>query len=369
MYEQLSDDLIQSLYASLVSKTGFSDFLSTLIDKFKLLSGAVVMINSRNQKANLVWIEGLDIDDAALFVGNNSQKDPLISQLQYSRTGELIVMGDGDAAKMETHHPEFFTHLNEDLDIYYAIGTVLSNDGIWSSQLFFHRSKNQGAFNNKECQLFEKLVPHIQHAMQLYHLKQKNDKTLMLAEMLFDQIQIPVVLVDEDGLVCHANQQANRLFETSKQIKKVNNALHLYSARLKKKLQSAITHCLESSEVDVFSMAHQNAPNYTFTIVPLVHRLTQTQRGVAVFIYNSNYAINIDLNSLCKLFELTEKESLICQELVHGHSPADIAKMHHLSYETVRTYIKRAMKKTNTSRQNELVAKLIASPAFSPVSG
>jgi len=184
----LCDDLIQSLYASLVSKTGFSELLSTLVEKLTLLSGAVVMINDRNKKANLVWIEGLDIDDATLFVDSNASKDPLMSQLQFSRTGELIVMDDNDAEKMAAHHPEFFAHLNEDLDIYYGIGTVLSNDGTWSSQLFFHRSKNQGAFNEDECHLLEKLVPHIQHAMQLYHLKQENDKKLILAEMLFDQI-------------------------------------------------------------------------------------------------------------------------------------------------------------------------------------
>lgn len=135
--------------------------------------------------------------------------------------------------------------------------------------------------------------------------------------------------------------------------------------KFKKKLHQAIDHCLDDSEVEVFTLEQQKGPNYTFTVVPLVHSSMQAQRGVAVFIYNPDHAINIDLDTLCKLFELTEKEGLICRELVHGHSPSDIAKMHYLSYETVRTYIKRAMKKNNTTRQNELVAKLIASPAYS----
>ncbi len=364
MNQTLVDELIQSLYASLVSKTGFSNFLSTLVKQLSLLSGAVVMINEQNQRANLIWVEGLDIEDATQFVESNVNIDPLMSQLQFSQAGKLIIMGDSDAKKMLEQHPDFFENLNKDLDIYYAIGTVLSNDGTWSSQLFFHRSKNQGPFSEQECQLLEKLVPHIQHAMQLFHLKQNDDKKLVLAEMLFNQIQVPVVLVDEEGVVCHANQQANLLFEKSKQIKKINNTLHLRCVKSKNKLQQAILQCLDTRNVEVFSLEQQKITSYTFTVVPLIHSSMQSQVSAAVFIYNSQHAINIDLTILCALFELTEKEGLICQELVHGHSPSDIAQMHYLSYETVRTYIKRAMKKTNTTRQNELVAKLISSPAY-----
>ena len=356
------DDLITSLYGALVQPTGFKDFLSELITRFDLISGSIVMFNSKLKTADVVWIEGLDISDAASFFNQYEKQDPLIARLQEVLPGELLTMGDIEAKQIQISHPEFFQHLNQKLNIHYAAAVVLASDDSWTSQLFFQRSKSQGEFSFEEYLLLEKLIPHIQHAMQLYHLKLTQDKQHLLTGLLFDQIQLPVILLDEQGYVSHCNQKAELFFNQHKYFKKINARLHWLSARYNEQIQSAIEKCNQRQSIETLHLQAQDSEAIVLTFVPLIHKQINNDGGIALFIY-SQYQPPFDLKTLCELYGLSSKEGLICSELINGRSPVEIAEIAYLSYETVRTYLKRIMKKTDTKRQSELVAKILASPA------
>lgn len=356
------DSLIQSLYSALVRPEGFKGFLNQMIVRFNLLSGAVVMVNDKLGTANIIWIEGLDICEASLFVSCHEKQDPLMIRLQEVFPGELITMGDYEAEQTQLADPEFFRDLNEDLDIYYAAAAVLTNDNDWTSLLFFHRCKSQGEFSFEESLLLEKIIPHIQHAMQLYHLKLKHDKQQLLSELLFEQIQLPVILLDEQGAVSHCNQQAELFFARHQYLKKINNSLHWINVKRDHKIQSVIKKCLAELAMHNLQLESPDGVPIVLTFVPLVHKNNESGAGIAVFIYSQNQQ-PVNQKILCELYNLSTKEGLVCCELISGRSPAEIAEITYLSYETVRTYIKRIMKKTDTRRQSELVAKVLASPA------
>lgn len=362
MKEAHFDSLIQSLYSALVQPSGFKYFLNQLIVHCRLLSGAIVMVNDKLATANIVWVEGLDISDASLFINRYEKQDPLIARLQETLPGELITMGDYEAQQTQLSYPEFFQNLNEDLDIYYAAAAVLANDNEWTSLLFFHRSKNQGEFSFEECLLLEKIIPHIQHAMQLYHLKLKNDKQHLLSELLFDQIQLPVILLDEQGYISHCNQQAKQFFAAHQYLKKINETLHWINVRNDQRIQQVINRCLEDQETYTMQLDAHDCIPILLTFVPLINNQGKSSSGIALFIYSHNQQ-PVNLKVLCELYNLTNKEGVVCCKLISGCSTAEIAETTYLSYETVRTYIKRIMKKTDTRRQSELVAKILASPA------
>jgi len=356
------DNLISSLYSSLVHPAGFKEFLSELISRFNLISGSIVMHNSKLETSNVVWIEGIEISQAALFFNQHEKQDPLIARLQEVLPGELITMGDAEAKQTQISHPEFFQNLHHELDIYYVAAVVLAIDDNWVSQLFFQRSKNQGEFSFEEYLLLEKLIPHIQHAMLLYHLKLENDKQHLLTGLLFDQIQLPVILLDEQGFISHCNQQAELFLNQHKYLKKINARLHWINVRCDEQIQHYIEKCNREQAIETLNLQTQDSTPIVLTFVPLVHKQENQEGGIAIFIYCQNQA-PFDLKTLCELYGLSSKEGLICCELINGRALTEIAEITYLSYETVRTYIKRIMKKTDTKRQSELVAKVLASPA------
>lgn len=354
------DSLIKSLYGALVRPDGFMEFLNELTFHLNLRSGSVAMFNNRLQSADIVWVKGLDLIKTVEYAKRYEERDGLAQRLQVSPPGKLIVLGESEMEQARLADPECVQAVNE-LDVYYAAAAVLASDDCWTSRVYFQRNKEQGEFLPEECLLLEKLLPHIQHAMQLYHFKLNNDKQHFLSELLFDQILLPVVLLDEIGNISHCNQQAELFLSRHPYLKIINKSLHWVNVRKNQQIQLAIQKCLREQTTHVLSLEGDGAP-IILTFVPLVLKNSADEAGIAVFIYSQNQ-LPVNQQILCELYGLSTKEALVCSELISGHSPAEIAETTYLSYETVRTYIKRIMKKTDPSRQGELIAKVLASPA------
>ena len=359
MKDALFDNLIKALYSALVHPDGFTEFLNEFTYHLNLSSGSVVMFNNRLHSANIVWVKGMDPVKGMEYSKRYGERDLLALRLRESAPGELIVLGESEMEQARLSDPECIKAVNE-LGVYYAAAAVLGSDDCWTSRLYFQRNKEQGEFLPEECLLLEKLIPHIQHAVQLYHIKLNNDKQQLLSELLFEQILLPVILLDETGNISHCNQQAERLLSRHQQLKIINKSLHWINKRNSQQLQQAVQRCLSEQSTHILPLGIDDCAPVVLTFVPLV--LKQNANGAAVFIYSNNQ-LPINQQILCKLYDLSVKEALVCSELISGRSPAEIAEVTYLSYETVRTYIKRIMIKTDTRRQGELIAKVLTSPA------
>lgn len=358
------EDLIKQLYGALVLPDGFSPFFNQFVQQFNLRSGGVLMVNQATKETRAIWCEGLSLSDLTTFQTNYEHIDPLVEQLTQSPPGCFCYLGLEDAKLLQLSHPDYYQHWLGRLDIQYAAGAVLGVDQPWISQLFFQRRARQGDFTEQERRTLQQLLPHIQHALHLYHLKVDQDKNHLLSQLLFDQIQHPVLLVDQYGNVCHHNAKAGVYLEKTASLKVLNRRIHWHNTQKTEMISQAITQSIVHEQVETLQLTSSHLVPVMITITPLLTTHPGTDKGAAVFIYSSDSKPVLDPQALMALFQLSQNEANVSCGLVDGLSPAEIAERHYLSQETVRTYIKRVMKKTNTSRQSELVAKLIASPAY-----
>lgn len=358
------EQLIKSLYSALIEPEGFRPFFSNFTQQFNLRSGGVLMANKLTGETNILWIEGFSLDELATFNERFEKTDPLVNRLIQADPGEFLYAGLEHEMEVKKNHPEYYEDWICALDIRYAAGAVLAIDGEWISQLVFQRRGDQGDFTENDTQILKQLLPHIQHAMHLYHLKVAQDKKQLLSQLLFDQIQLPVILVDENGNVCHQNNKATLYLDNNTSMKIINRRIHWNSMGKTQEINQAIQSCISGCNTETLHLNSNHLRPVTLTVTPLLQEAGQWNKGAVVFIFNPDSKPTLDLQTLVELFNLSKNEGKVCCELVNGRSPAEIADLHYLSHETVRTYIKRVMKKTGTSRQNELVAKLMASPAF-----
>jgi DNA-binding CsgD family transcriptional regulator len=74
----------------------------------------------------------------------------------------------------------------------------------------------------------------------------------------------------------------------------------------------------------------------------------------------------LDAEILRAMYGMARAEAATATGLASGKTPAEIACDTGTSVETVRTHVKRAMSKTETRRQAELIAVVLHSPAFKP---
>ncbi|UXI03736.1 helix-turn-helix transcriptional regulator [Photobacterium sp. TY1-4] len=358
------EDLIKQLYGALILPDGFTPFFSEFIRQFNLRSGGVLMANQITGETRIIWCEGLSITDLSTFQSHYEQIDPLVGQLTQSQPGHFCYLGVETTEQLQITHPDYYQKWLSPLDIQYAAGAVLAADEEWISQLFFQRRADQGDFTTEERRTLTQLLPHIQHALHLYHLKVDQDKTHLLSQLLFDQIQLPVLLVDQFGNVCQQNAKACQYLARTHSVKVVNRRIHWHSPQKTTEIRQAIQHSIAHEQVETLQLNSSQMMPVIITVTPLLAVDAATDKGAAVFIYNADNKPILDPQALMALFQLSRNEANVSCSLVDGLSPAEIAERHYLSPETVRTYLKRIMKKTDTSRQSELVAKLIASPAY-----
>ena len=86
---------------------------------------------------------------------------------------------------------------------------------------------------------------------------------------------------------------------------------------------------------------------------------------VAVLILDSESRREPDPTVLRVLFSLTPAEARVTGKLAAGRSAETIAKELGVSLETVRTHIRRALSKTSTERQGELISLVLRTAPFS----
>ena len=75
------DRLVKSLYGSLMKPNGFVDFLTELSTCLNLRSGVVTMFNCKVSSAEVVWVEGLDLDKAQEYMRRYGHSDEFMKSL------------------------------------------------------------------------------------------------------------------------------------------------------------------------------------------------------------------------------------------------------------------------------------------------
>ena len=263
------DRLVKSLYGSLMKPNGFVDFLTELSTCLNLRSGVVTMFNCKVSSAEVVWVEGLDLDKAQEYMRRYGHRDELMKSLLLAPIGQLIVMGDEEMMRMKQTDPECVQVLN-DLGVYYAAAAVLGHDDNWTSRLYFQRNKKQGRFTEKESLLIERLLPHIQHALQLYHLKMDTKQQHFLSHLLFDQIRLPVILLNELGDISHCNGQAKQFLNDHRYLQEIDMKLSWLHAKSNVKLQQSIENCLKERSAHILSLGEELSGQVVLAFVPLI---------------------------------------------------------------------------------------------------
>jgi DNA-binding CsgD family transcriptional regulator len=175
-------------------------------------------------------------------------------------------------------------------------------------------------------------------------------------------------LVDRDARVMYANIHAQHLLLRDSRVMVREGRLTLERKESAAKLLSHIAQQLHtevdaSRESGVFCIAKtiNNAPlttrvasMLTLTSDPLV-----VPSRAALVLIRSHDAPLASSKSLRALFGLTQKESDIAAALANGQSLEQAAASLTIAIGTARTHLKSCMTKTGTSRQAQLVSRIL----------
>ena len=156
------------------------------------------------------------------------------------------------------------------------------------------------------------------------------------------------LLKSHPGLFVSENQQDPRLRSRQRQFnQEIDDAIITSIINARKGIRDCIT----------LISQHDNE-RIALCVTPLSDRDANVH-GALAELYSRRHGQTVDRERLRALFECTDAESRVAEQLMLGRSANDIAQVQQLSLHTVRKYIKSLLAKNGYHRQAELVAALI----------
>jgi DNA-binding CsgD family transcriptional regulator len=222
------------------------------------------------------------------------------------------------------------------------------------------RAHEKGPIPREAVDVLNGLRPHLARAALVaarLSLRSAQDASNTLATL-----GLPAMVLDENGIVLHANTLMNEL--TGHVHWRANDRIGLTDPRANEQLWASLPALNSSGEGGVHSFALRDKSG----MAELVAHMVPIRRS-AQDIFGRSYALLLltpvtarkapPVELLRSLFDLTPSEARVARGLAAGDSLDDIAAAGGVSRNTVRTQLQQVLQKMGCSRQAEVTALLL----------
>ncbi|GHU05124.1 hypothetical protein FACS1894205_4530 [Alphaproteobacteria bacterium] len=187
------------------------------------------------------------------------------------------------------------------------------------------------------------------------------------AQAVLDLFPAAVIITDGGGRILLANHEAQTLI-TQKDAMFVDssNRIHLSSQPQNAVLYQTIAKVSQGVDTDCALIAPKRSDGYPLSVmvVPVISNGDNKKTGVTLFITDPKQPIDIAPATLEGLYGFTAAESRLVISLVSGRTLEEVSGAAGTSLNTLRNHLKSAFRKTDTSRQAELVKLVLTGPAL-----
>lgn len=261
----------------------------------------------------------------------------------------------------------FYRELCEHIDIDHAFFGYLGR--IDGSDAWFNGSRGaaRGPFRPEEMTSARDLLPHLARAVRM----QQKTARLVTQSAVYAQsasaLGVGIILVDKEGHIIDCNSEAVEILASPSPIGRIGNRVHL-SGSAHRAYRSALRLMAGSAEVPAQSV---RADDCGGAVDLVIRRATDLIGGtpsypVAFAVYLKKVTNQLPSGAVefaMQVFGLNNAEAKLAVLLAEGHALEDIAVRLRVTLTTARTYCKRAMAKTGTTRQSALVGLMLGSLA------
>lgn len=247
----------------------------------------------------------------------------------------------------------------------YAMGGHVERSRGQAVQIGVHRTRQAGPFAADECRQMESLSPHLARAARLMRLLDELEASARQARAALDHLPFGVWLVDRQLRCRWMNRTARGAVECGL------HGLRCPQDRL------AVTEAAAAAELRAavagFGRGEQRLARVKLGLGGaclllidagdgIVHHRLEEAEGLLVFLLDPQRAVAIDREALRDLYGLTPAEMRLVQAFVDGLDLAEACHLLGIRPQTGRTQLKAILGKTDSTRQTELMRRLLLGP-------
>jgi DNA-binding CsgD family transcriptional regulator len=324
------------------------------------------------------WVVGFDERILRRWGDEFAHADPKVPR-------DVLLSGAVYVENVTHARPRWYDRSEIENEVYapagvkYTCGLVVtrSNGPRWIAA--FHRARDAGNFRPHEVQRFRGLVGHLRRAIDLgQRVAESGARARDLAGAL-ERIGTGMVILARDGRIVEANAAARAMLARGDALASVSGRLQALDRTAQRALERAVAALPQRDEAtgipnagDVIALPRVGGA--AISARPLFARVVPIGIGSAaghplsasalVLLSDPEDRPRAPAHVLAGLFGLTPGEARVAQAAGTGLSPVDIAEQLAMTRESVRTYMKRVMAKTEVHSQAALVRLLSDVPSI-----
>lgn len=365
-------ELIAALYEAAVEPELWPQAMTRLADYVAAFDVTLIYWDQPNPDVRFVVSAGRYSPDAvALYERHYSQLDPAAQAAARLPAGQPVLIDrliDQDTVKRSAYYNEFLIPNGGR----YVMGGVLLDAPHARATIGFHRGLRDGPFDAADRSLLQPLFPHLARIAGVHGKLVALNQAATLGQQALDQLPFALFACEANGRVRFMNDAASRLVITRDGLDLRGGVLLARDVAANERLQALLVMAARRRTGGSLLLGRADGkPPLALHVVPLapprLRVAADATRGPGLLVMVSDPARTADTaGRLRGLYRLTRREAILVDSLIAGASVEETAARMGITVGTARTYLKRILAKTGTTRQGALVATVLR--ALRPVS-
>lgn len=367
MYKDILD-ITNDIYQSVYDPQCWGSALEKLCRLLSAKSGGLFMQDALDKTNNALYTHNMPKPVTIAYNLGLGSLDPGFRIMAKKEVGIAeVIIGDNVAVS-----PLYHKLVLKPSNIHYAIGLNIFKDDGWHVGLGIHRTKEAGAFTKEEMALISNFTPHFQRALKIKKEFARLNAQQSLLKAGLDHIGLGIILLDSQGKPSFINPIAQQILDNHPAINIEHDGYLKFNTKVQdNEFHTALKNILGAMPTAKsnysFGLQHPNTP-HPLAIMMKPHEpdavmmewSSFNEKGAVVYLNDPESDVLITSEQLRKNYGLTDAESTIAISMVNGLTLEQIAKANKVSINTVRTQLRSIFRKTNTTRQTELIIMLLA---------
>jgi len=364
--------LVEKLYDAAGGQTGWEGFLEACATTLRAVIPGLFVHDQPAESATLAVTVGMDPTWGAAYDSYYIRHDLRRRKIWTLPQGGVFV-GSALVADEDLVRSEFYNDFLRPQGFFHICGAVPVKRDDTFAVLRVIRPRSSPAFARDELELVRRLVPHLARAVglarQLALAEARRDE---LVEAL-DWFPTAVILLDRRCRIVAANRSAEDLLAAGDGLRSDRDGLRAAAPgdtlALRRMLAAAAEPTAQGSAHGdgTLSIARPSPRRpLNLLVAPLRTPVVPDARAraqVAVFVTDPDRVAIAPVERLRHYLGITRAEADLVMWLVQGHRLEEAADELGITVNTARTQLKRALAKTGTGRQAELVRLALSTPA------
>lgn len=369
MSSRKENDLIEALYDAALGHRSWDDASQEIMTHMSGMTLMLSVLHTRSAAVDVVSTQGLSpqvLQDYAQFAPHDLWVSGFMEQRLFGRALAGTQFLD---ERVLTGSYIYNEYLRPKVNAHYIAGSVLQMEEGYIGVVGTHRPRDAKDFSPTEATRLERLLPHLGRALEIRQRLQLADETDRSIHAILDRLRLAVIMLGATGNLLHVNAAADALLRSADGLMRVPAGLRASNKEDDKRFQQMIAGLRQGSGDLRSSGGHlrirrpSGRQAYAAMLAPAASSLAdggKASPAILIFISDPGEKIVSDLAVLTELFGFPPAEGRLVLALLSGVSLPEFARNVGRTHNTVRTLLSRAMARTDSHSQLEMVL-LVAS--------